>query len=149
MLQELDKVASLFFIMCHSADRHPKTFAGVRTGKSPAGLHRGHLGCCCVSLFEPWHLSAVPDVICCQGSRLSMSGGVLWDDSAFKKKKKVWHMYVNFSRYILKINTGSVFLSLPGQRRSSIFGPVRPVNGLINSQSRALGSRCWNCVGVC
>lgn len=94
MLQELDKIASLFFIMCHSADRHPKTFAGVRTGKSPAGLHRGHLGCCCVSLFEPWHLSAVPDVICCQGSRLSMSGGVLWDDCAFKKKKKKGLAYV-------------------------------------------------------
>lgn len=52
-------------------------------------------------------------------------------------------------RYILKINIGSVPLLFPCQCQSSIFGPGRAVNGLINNQSRALGGRYLDCVGVC
>lgn len=72
---------------------------------------------------------------------------VLWNSCAFRKKKvkALWRTYVNVGRYILKINIGSVPLLFPCQRLSSIIGPGKAVNGLINSQSRALGGRCLDC----
>lgn len=77
---------------------------------------------------------------------------MFWSGCAFKKSKHIYVnslTYVNVGRYILKINIGSVPLLFPCQRLSSIVGPGKAVNGLINSQSRALGGRCLDCVGAC
>lgn len=119
-------------------------------------------------LLKSMYINTVSDVICCQGSFLSSLEylcifSYLFSHHCFhsrsilewlciKKKtiiKALWLTYVNVGRYILKINIGSVPLLFPCQRPSSIIGPGRAVNGLINSQSRALGGRCLDCVGVC